>query len=60
MIGYTFITTDCWGSTYNREIKHLMMSHIYQYVDIIYFTIGQNNIRSQTAVRKLGGILLSR
>jgi predicted acetyltransferase len=59
MIGYTFIARECWGSTYNREIKHLMMTHIYQWVDNIFFTVGQKNMRSRKAVEKIGGRLLS-
>lgn len=59
MIGYTFITRDCWGSAYNKEIKHLMMSHIYQWVDSILFSVGKKNMRSQMAMKKIGGKLLS-
>lgn len=58
-IGYTFLTRDYWGSTYNREIKHLMMSHIYQWVDTIYFTVGVNNLRSRRAMANIGGQLLT-
>ena len=36
-----------------------MMSHIYQFVDTIYFTVGEKNFRSQGAMKKIGGILLT-
>lgn len=36
-----------------------MMSHIYQYVDTIYFSVGDKNIRSQMAMKKIGGKLLT-
>ena len=35
------------------------MSHIYNWVDMIYFNVGQNNRRSRKAVEKLGTTLLS-
>ena len=59
MIGYTFLARKCWGSTYNRETKHMLLTHIYQWVDIAYFAAGANNIRSRTAMGKIGGILLT-
>lgn len=36
-----------------------MMTHIYQWVNTIYLTVGVNNIRSQTAVTRIGGVLLT-
>lgn len=36
-----------------------MMSHIYQFVDTIYFTVGEKNLRSQGAMKKIGGRLLT-
>jgi RimJ/RimL family protein N-acetyltransferase len=59
MIGYSFITRDYWGSTHNREIKQLMMTHMYQWVDTILFTVGANNLRSRKAMTKIGGQLLA-
>lgn len=59
MIGYTFLARKCWGSTYNRETKHMLLNHIYQWVDIAYFAVGVNNVRSRTAMGKIGGILLT-
>jgi RimJ/RimL family protein N-acetyltransferase len=57
MIGYTFLIRKCWGSAYNREIKHLLLTHIYQWVDTVYFAVGENNTRSRNAMSKIGGIL---
>lgn len=59
MIGYTFLSRDCWGEGYNREIKSLMMNHIYEWVERIYFTVGVNNERSKRAMGKIGGRLVS-
>lgn len=36
-----------------------MLSHIYQWVDTIYFTVGVNNVRSRIAMSRLGGVLLT-
>jgi hypothetical protein len=59
MIGYTFLVRKCWGATYNREIKHLMLTHAYQSVDTAYFSVGINNMRSRLAMGKIGGVLLT-
>jgi len=37
-----------------------MIAHAFQYVDYILFHIDQNNLRSQRAVKKLGGRLITR
>lgn len=56
LIGYTFLARKFWGNGYNKALKKLMMDYAFQYVDIIYFHIGANNIRSQKAIEKIGGI----
>lgn len=56
LIGYTFIGRKYWGNGYNKALKKLMMEYAFQYVDTIYFHIGANNIRSQKAMEKIGGI----
>lgn len=53
-IGYTFLARDHWGTTYNRALKLLMMQHAFQYADRVLFHIGAQNIRSQTAIQRLG------
>lgn len=40
-------------------MKHLMMTHIYQWVDNIFFTVGTDNLRSRRAMEKIGGKLLT-
>jgi hypothetical protein len=35
-----------------------MMTHIYQWVDSILFTIGSENLRSQMSIKNIGGKLL--
>jgi RimJ/RimL family protein N-acetyltransferase len=53
-IGYTFLSRQCWGTTYNRALKTLMIDHAFRFVDNVIFHIGANNIRSQKAIEKLG------
>jgi len=55
-IGYSFIARAYWGGTYNREIKRLMLDHIHQYVETALFIVGESNLRSQGAMRKIGGV----
>ncbi len=53
-VGYTFLARACWGTTYNRSMKKLMLDHAFGFVEDVYFHVGQNNIRSQKAMEKLG------
>lgn len=55
-IGWTFLARSHWGGSYNREMKQLMLHHAFQFVDSVIFVIGPNNLRSQRAVEKIGGI----
>jgi len=59
MIGYTFLIRKCWGSLYNREIKHLMLTHAFLSINTVFLSVGENNIRSRTAVGRIGGVLLT-
>lgn len=53
-IGYTFISRDHWGTTYNRALKSLMLNHAFQFVSAVIFHVGALNLRSQKAMDKLG------
>jgi N-acetyltransferase len=59
-VGYTFLARRCWGSGYNTEMKSLMLKHAFQFVDRVYFYIGENNLRSRRAVEKIGATLLDK
>ena len=54
-IGWTFLARSHWGGVYNGEMKRLMLSHAFQFVDNVVFMIGATNVRSQRAVEKIGG-----
>jgi N-acetyltransferase len=55
-IGWTFLARSHWGGAYNGEMKRLMLSHAFKFVDNVIFIIGANNLRSQRAVEKIGGV----
>jgi RimJ/RimL family protein N-acetyltransferase len=55
MIGYSFLGRDYWGGSYNRSMKHLMLEHAFRFVSTVYFHVGINNVRSRTAMERLGG-----
>lgn len=56
-IGYTFLAQKYWGSGANQEMKALMLNHAFKQVDLVWFHVGKNNIRSRRAVEKLGATL---
>src|SRR5438034_8339984 len=55
-IGWTFLARKYWGGRYNQEMKQLMLDHAFQFVESVVFFVGENNIRSQKAMEKIGGI----
>ena len=54
-IGWTFLVRRYWGGWTNREVKRLMLSHAFTFVDTVIFWVGESNIRSQRAMEKIGG-----
>ncbi len=54
LIGYTFYATQFWGKGYNHLVKILMLDYIFQFVSIVNFHIGADNIRSQISISRLG------
>ncbi|PCJ11408.1 MAG: GNAT family N-acetyltransferase [Gammaproteobacteria bacterium] len=56
-IGYTFLEKAVWGSGINDEVKELMLKHIFNTVNIVWFGVGEINLRSRKAVEKLGATL---
>jgi RimJ/RimL family protein N-acetyltransferase len=57
-IGWTFLERAFWGGRYNAELKALMIEHAFRFVERVVFVVGENNLRSQKAVRKLGAELV--
>jgi RimJ/RimL family protein N-acetyltransferase len=56
-IGWTFLIRSHWGGRYNGEMKRLMLGHAFQFVSNVIFVVGPQNLRSQKAVEKIGGVL---
>jgi RimJ/RimL family protein N-acetyltransferase len=54
LIGYTFYTTEFWGKGINHLVKRLMLDYIFQFVSVVNFHIGADNIRSQISISRLG------
>ena len=59
-IGWTFLERTFWGGTYNRQLKSLMLAHAFRLVDRVLFVVGENNIRSQKALVKIGAKFLEK
>jgi N-acetyltransferase len=55
-IGWTFLARSRWGGIYNREMKQLMLRHAFKFVNSVIFLIGPQNLRSQKAMEKIGGV----
>jgi RimJ/RimL family protein N-acetyltransferase len=58
-IGWTFLARSHWGSRYNGEMKQLMLQHAFTFVRNVVFLIGPENMRSQKAVEKIGGVRIA-
>ena len=56
-IGWTFLARSHWGGRYNGEMKRLMLDHAFRFVERALFLVGPNNVRSRTAVERIGGVL---
>lgn len=55
-IGWTFLARRCWGGRYNGELKRLMLDHAFRFVRRVVFVVGRDNIRSQTALMRIGAV----
>ena len=55
-IGWTFLARSHWGGIYNAEVKQLMLRHAFRFVNSVVFLVGTQNLRSQRAVEKIGGV----
>jgi RimJ/RimL family protein N-acetyltransferase len=55
-IGWTFLARSRWGGIYNQAMKELMLRHAFRFVNRVIFVIGPQNLRSQKATQKIGGV----
>lgn len=58
-VGWTWISIESQGTGINKEVKHLMLDHVFKTMDFekVEFRIDERNIRSRKAVEKLGARL---
>ena len=59
-IGWTFLERAFWGGGYNGEMKRLMLDHAFRFVARVVFVVGENNLRSQKALEKIGAKFLKK
>src|SRR4029453_5376412 len=55
-IGWTFLARKYWGGRYNAEMKRLLLNHAFKFVESVVFFIGEDNVRSQKAIEKVGAV----
>lgn len=57
-IGYTWYIPDVWGKVHNKECKLLLLQYAFETLGFqrVEFEVAHQNIRSQKAVKKIGGI----
>ena len=55
-IGWTFLARKYWGGRYNAEMKRLLLDHAFKFVESVVFLVGENNVRSQKAMEKVGAV----
>ncbi|MFI5119390.1 MAG: GNAT family N-acetyltransferase [Thermoanaerobaculia bacterium] len=55
-IGWTFLARSHWGGVSNGEMKRLMLRHAFRFVKSVIFLVGPQNVRSQRAMEKIGGV----
>jgi N-acetyltransferase len=55
-IGWTFLARKYWGGRFNAEMKQLLLNHAFKFVESVVFFVGEDNVRSQKAMEKLGAI----
>jgi RimJ/RimL family protein N-acetyltransferase len=55
-IGWTFLARSHWGGDTNGEMKRLMLAHAFRTVRRVVLLVHPQNVRSQRAVEKIGGV----
>jgi RimJ/RimL family protein N-acetyltransferase len=55
-IGWTFLAREYWGGRFNAEMKKLLLNHAFKFVESVVFFVGDDNVRSQKAMEKIGAI----
>ena len=58
-IGWSYLAREYWGGRYNKHMKRLMLEHAFRHLEHVIFIIGHDNIRSQKACEKIGGVRIT-
>ena len=57
-IGHTWYIPEVWGKAHNKECKLLLLTYMFESLGLerVDFKVAGQNIRSQKAVEKIGGV----
>jgi RimJ/RimL family protein N-acetyltransferase len=57
-IGHTWYIPVVWGQAHNKECKLMLLTHLFERLGFarVQFRVAHQNIRSQKAVEKIGGL----
>ena len=57
-IGHTWYIPAVWGKVHNKECKLLLLQYVFETLEFnrVEFRVAHQNIRSQKAVEKIGGV----
>jgi RimJ/RimL family protein N-acetyltransferase len=57
-IGYTWYVPGVWGQVHNKECKLLLLQYVFEKLRFqrVEFEVAHQNLRSQKAVEKIGGV----
>lgn len=57
-VGYTWYLPEVWGKVHNKECKFLLLQYAFEILKFnrVGFQVAHQNIRSQKAVEKIGGV----
>lgn len=55
-VGWTFLVRRHWGGTTNHAMKALMVGYALEQVERVVFVIGETNMRSRTAIGRIGAL----
>ncbi len=57
-IGHTWYIPSVWGKVYNKECKLLLLQYVFEHLKFnrVEFRVAHQNLRSQRAVEKIGGL----
>jgi N-acetyltransferase len=57
-IGHTWYVPEVWGKAHNKECKLMLLTYLFEGLELqrVDFKVAGQNIRSQKAVEKIGGV----